>query len=268
MARLGSILRGLRDRVPLFTHVDRLERQRTVWLNDSRSGAGRRENNMSTPDNQSYLAAGINKLSPWGPRSPASKSFQASDGEAPPAKGLSNQKTVDHRIGHRRGLSLRSYPRDCPPLAVQWFFAADIPKRKPLAGQVPSKLEKVQPVPKKYSSFSNHDSRAIETAFQKLSSKEDATERKRLSGYGGDLGLADSGDLGGGVPDPRNEGTAGGKQPTVKVPVNEDFLFDVDIGERELAPAYWLGPVYEVRRGTWFHQGSLRNPRVPRGVLT
>lgn len=31
----------------------------------------------------------------------------------------------------------------------------------------------------------------------------------------------------------------------VRVPVNEDFLFDVDIEARELAPVYWLGPVYE-----------------------
>ena len=36
----------------------------------------------------------------------------------------------------------------------------------------------------------------------------------------------------------------------VRVPVNEDFLFDVDIEARELAPVYWLGPVYE---------GSLRH---------
>jgi hypothetical protein len=41
----------------------------------------------------------------------------------------------------------------------------------------------------------------------------------------------------------------------VKVPVNEDYLFDVDIERRELAPTYWLGPVYDVRRGTWFFQG-------------
>ena len=47
-----------------------------------------------------------------------------------------------------------------------------------------------------------------------------------------------------------------GKARTVKVPVNEDFLFDVDIERRELAPVYWLGPVYEVRRGTWFFQGN------------
>ena len=35
------------------------------------------------------------------------------------------------------------------------------------------------------------------------------------------------------------------KRGAAKVPVNEDFLFDVNIEERELAPVYWLGPVYE-----------------------
>lgn len=43
--------------------------------------------------------------------------------------------------------------------------------------------------------------------------------------------------------------------------MNEDFLFDVDIEERELAPAYWEGPTYEVRRGSWFYQeGSVLRP--------
>lgn len=42
----------------------------------------------------------------------------------------------------------------------------------------------------------------------------------------------------------------------VKVPVNEDFLFDVDVEKRELAPVYWLGPIYGVRRGSWFYQES------------
>lgn len=41
--------------------------------------------------------------------------------------------------------------------------------------------------------------------------------------------------------------------PSPKVPVNEDYLFDVDIRQRELGPAYWLGPVYSVRRATWFY---------------
>ena len=47
----------------------------------------------------------------------------------------------------------------------------------------------------------------------------------------------------------------------IKVPVNEDFLFDVDVEKRELAPTYWLGPIYNVRRGSWFYQeGSNLRP--------
>lgn len=47
----------------------------------------------------------------------------------------------------------------------------------------------------------------------------------------------------------------------MKVPVNEDFLFDVDIDHRELAPTYWLGPIYDVRRGSWFYQeGTFLRP--------
>ena len=47
----------------------------------------------------------------------------------------------------------------------------------------------------------------------------------------------------------------------MKVPVNEDFLFDVDIDHRELAPTYWLGPIYDIRRGSWFYQeGTFLRP--------
>jgi hypothetical protein len=54
------------------------------------------------------------------------------------------------------------------------------------------------------------------------------------------------------------EDNAGGK---VRVPVHEDFLFDVDVERRELSPVYWLGPIYEVRRGSWFYQeGSTLRP--------
>lgn len=66
---------------------------------------------------------------------------------------------------------------------------------------------------------------------------------------GGDLG---SGDLGA-------TGAASGKvgvEGGIEVPVNEDYLFDVDIKKRELAPVYWLGPAYDIRRGTWFFQGT------------
>ena len=58
-----------------------------------------------------------------------------------------------------------------------------------------------------------------------------------------------------------NDSTGQEQGGAVKVPVNEDFLFDVDIDNRELAPTYWLGPIYDVRRGTWFYQeGSSLRP--------
>ncbi|KAL0137240.1 DDHD domain-containing protein [Mucor lusitanicus] len=41
---------------------------------------------------------------------------------------------------------------------------------------------------------------------------------------------------------------------TKVVPVNEDHLFQVDIYKREISPVYWEGPVFEVRRATWFMQ--------------
>lgn len=36
------------------------------------------------------------------------------------------------------------------------------------------------------------------------------------------------------------------------VEVNEDKLFEVDLETLLLSPIYWEGPIYEVRRGTWF----------------
>ncbi|THC93190.1 hypothetical protein EYZ11_007341 [Aspergillus tanneri] len=40
--------------------------------------------------------------------------------------------------------------------------------------------------------------------------------------------------------------------------VNEDCLFDVDVEKRELSPAYWAGPVYEVRRASQLEEGYLK----------
>lgn len=58
-----------------------------------------------------------------------------------------------------------------------------------------------------------------------------------------------------------NDATDTEKGGSIKVPVNEDYLFDVDVQNRELAPAYWLGPIYDVRRGSWFYQeGSTLRP--------
>lgn len=198
---------------------------------------------MSTPDNQSYLAAGINRLSPWGPRSPAVKAQDVSD-QASADIGLRQQRGGDHKVSHRHRLSLKRYPRDCPYLRVQWFFAVDVPKRKPVYSDKPlgkpEGVETPKASPKKYAPFSKKDSRAIEVAFHQLAQEEDATERRELESL--DISIP-------------QDFKAEPRQASITVPVNEDYLFDVDVESRELGPAYWLGPVYEVRRGTWFYQG-------------
>lgn len=47
-------------------------------------------------------------------------------------------------------------------------------------------------------------------------------------------------------------------EEVTSVPVNEDFLFQVDVPKMELKSTYWRGPTYEVRRGAWFD--SSNNP--------
>src|SRR5438045_5123372 len=119
-------------------------------------------------------------------------------------------------------------------------------------------------MPKKYVPFSARDSRSIEAAFQKLVEEDEDGSRHDIpqSGDAGDTNGVRSAEIPSGNakyvmidPDKRDKGGR------IKVPVNEDYLFDVDIERRELGPVYWLGPIYDVRRGTWFHQdGSTLKP--------
>ncbi|KAL1593929.1 hypothetical protein SLS60_010662 [Paraconiothyrium brasiliense] len=117
-----------------------------------------------------------------------------------------------------------------------YLILRQVPKRKPFASNavVP---EKPVPRPKKWIPFSFDDSRSIENAFQKTAAEAEAVETRR-----------------GILSPPGAEQASLSKVPetSTKVPVNEDYLFDVEIETRELSPAYWLGPVYDVKRGTWF----------------
>lgn len=93
------------------------------------------------------------------------------------------------------------------------------------------------PRPKKWIPFSFEDSRSIENAYQNTASEAEEAEKLR-------------GVLSPQAPEPAS--LAQEPDTSTKVPVNEDYLFDVEVESRELAPAYWLGPVYDVKRGTWF----------------
>jgi hypothetical protein len=172
----------------------------------------------------------LGTLSPWS--TPRSVTPQPADPPKPDA--LQRSQGEDHTVTHRHRLSMRRYPSDCPPLKVRWFYAVDSPKRKPSLLEQKKADQKPLPLPKKFIPFPGRDSQSIETTFQKISDIEEAHQQNESK-----------------------------PKETVlsKVPVNEDFLFNVDVEQRELSPTYWIGPVYEVRRGTWFVQdGSNLKP--------
>ena len=171
---------------------------------------------MAEANKTSFLGS----ISPWRATTPAPRSPQ----QPPKEDVLKPAPAVDHSISLRPSPSLRRYPKDCPPLKTRWYYAVDVAKRKPFAANAPVEdKSKSSPAPKKLVPFSTTDSQAIENAFQALDKDE---------------GSADD-----------------SSAPTsTRVPVNEDYLFDVHIEQRELEPAYWLGPIYEVRRGSWFFQ--------------
>ncbi|KAK1973970.1 DDHD domain-containing protein [Colletotrichum cereale] len=232
---------------------------------------------------KSYLSSAVDSINPWaGGRS--TTPTQTPKDPPPPSVQGPNSRPGDHSITHLYGQSIKSYPADCPPLNVLWYHATDVgppppnkrrfvlltcfrqvPKRKPLFLRDKSKPAddaKPPPQPKKFLPFSKLDSRAIEATYQRL--LEDSEKRR------GDRSLRNvsAGSRRGrrNTDEDSNHSSLetspeGAQTPKTRVPVNEDYLFDVDIENRELAPVYWLGPVYEVRRGTWFYEeGSSLRP--------
>ena len=202
----------------------------------------------------------LSSISPWGSRSTTPKAVQdAGNGPGMPKLGESAASTTDHTTYGTNQYRLRAkdYPADCPRASIRWYYAVDAPKRKPAALNPPRQVIKPLPKPKKYITFSPRDSRSIENAFQKLVERD---SKNQLSTMQSDD------DIGIGSPNP-NSTTSNpnidekNASSGTKVPVNEDYLFDVDVEKRELAPAYWLGPIYDVRRGSWYYQeGSSIRP--------
>ncbi|KAK4099985.1 hypothetical protein N658DRAFT_143397 [Parathielavia hyrcaniae] len=203
---------------------------------------------------KSYIASAVDSMNPWAANRSTTPTPKDPQPPAPPSN------PGDHTTNPYYGQSCERYPPDCPPLNVQWFHAADVPKRKPkfLLSKTDGDAKPLQP--KKFVAFSVEDSRAIESAYQnKLEELEEKRGLKRVDaalrpGLKRPAGFSSR---------TSSDGSLNAETQTSKtmVPVNEDFLFDVNIEDRELAPVYWEGPVYEVRRGSWFYQeGSALRP--------
>ncbi|KAG9293859.1 hypothetical protein G9A89_019197 [Geosiphon pyriformis] len=121
-----------------------------------------------------------------------------------------------------------------PELVVRWFHAVDIPRLDP--NKVPLSNT---------STLSSNTSSGTKDGLPPVPSTKVSTI-KQPSVW---------------VPFSRRDSAALeqvylSNRPGLTVPVNEDYLFEVDIDDREIYPVYWPGPAYEVRRGTWFYQGD------------
>ncbi|KAL7623349.1 hypothetical protein AAE478_007030 [Parahypoxylon ruwenzoriense] len=211
---------------------------------------------------KSYLASAVDSINPW----TISRSTTPTPKDVPPKTNTTaTRKADDHSTNTLYGQSFRKYPPDCPPLNVMWFHAVDVPKRKPNLLKTKKKDDDgaKQPLPKKFVAFSKNDSKSIENAYQKL--LEELEDERDKGSIKRQIHSASQRRRARSAEDNPNtvsiDKESGKHQSSQRVPVNEDFLFDVDIEERELAPVYWLGPIYEVRRGTWFYQeGSTLRP--------
>ncbi|TLS27323.1 hypothetical protein PpBr36_05317 [Pyricularia pennisetigena] len=203
---------------------------------------------------KSYFSSAVDSMNPWGgSRSTTPTPKEPVPPTPPPPPATSNPG--DHSINYVYGQSTKRYPPDCPPLNVKWFHAVDIPKRKPkfLRSKKPIEDPKPPPAPKKLVPFAPEDSRSIEATYQTILEdleKNRGSTTKRPP----PTKLSRRPQVGSGDSTPRTTDHH-------IVYVQEDFLFQVDIEDRELAPVYWLGPIYDVRRGTWFYQeGSTLRP--------
>jgi len=194
---------------------------------------------------KSYLSSAVDSINPWA----ASRSTTPTQKLKPEPDSLlaaAPANPDDHSTTHLYGQSFRTYPSGCPPLKVQWFHAVDVPKRKPKLSRS-AQPEKITASPKKYNAFSPSDSKALEAEYQKLLEQTEST-RSQVPGSIHPATRKRKADATGRNPDDTAEDTAGNPDsPPIgtRVAVNEDFLFDVDIESRELAPVYWLGPVYD-----------------------
>ncbi|KAI1430964.1 DDHD domain-containing protein [Xylaria sp. CBS 124048] len=210
---------------------------------------------------KSYLASAVESINPWATSrsttpTPKDNSPLPQTSVKPQAPG----KADDHSTNTLYGHSLKKYPDDCPPLNVMWFHAVDVPKRKPQLPKFKKAVaENAKPViPKKFAAFSKVDSRSLENAYQKLLEE---MEHNRENVRAESSARRSQGASAEGSPKTSHNSESGSPRSGLRVPVNEDFLFDVDIEQRELTPVYWPGPVYTVRRGTWFFsEGSSLKP--------
>lgn len=82
---------------------------------------------------KSYLTSAVESINPWASSrtSTPTPDKKRNEPRPPPAPSAASR---DHSTTPLYGQSFRTYPKDCPPLTVQWFHAVDVrPDARPVA---------------------------------------------------------------------------------------------------------------------------------------
>ena len=74
---------------------------------------------------KSYLSSAVDSINPWATSRTTTPTPDDKRDETTPASPATGA-LGDHSIKPLYGQSFRTYPRDCPPLNVQWFHAVDV----------------------------------------------------------------------------------------------------------------------------------------------
>ncbi|KAK6198146.1 DDHD domain-containing protein [Scheffersomyces amazonensis] len=120
-----------------------------------------------------------------------------------------------------------------PKARVKWYYATDVPISKPEWFNYQREKE-----PEKFLPFSDYDSSKLENEYQKsLAERDESKSKVKLESE-----------------------SESASEHNELVEVNEDKLFQVNLVEFTLSPVYWDGPIYEVRRGTWFGTDGIPLP--------
>ncbi len=133
LARFNSLVKELKRRLPSLAATlqeQSSELNPALLSKQGQAGVCRPNGRMSSSaeNKSSYLSDTISAYSPWGtPRSNTPKpGFDREEQKGATDMQLPGQRGRDHSVSHRHKISLRDYPKDCPSLRVQWFFAVDV----------------------------------------------------------------------------------------------------------------------------------------------
>ena len=128
MARFASILHHIRRHLPsLPPALESVHKATSAWNARGSAGVGRQDTPMSSPPESKSVFSDISSFPPWASRNATPKLDQKkANDERTQHPAPKMERGGDHAVSRSNRLSFKNYPKDCPPLRVQWYHAVDV----------------------------------------------------------------------------------------------------------------------------------------------